>query len=160
VKGNIRNIPTKDLDRRLVVLLRNTSDIVVKARNRELRKYGISLEEWGVLSVINIIGEEATPAEISRWLFREHHSVTTILNRMARKGLIKRTKDLERKNMVRATLTEKGEKLFQTASKAQVPERVVSNLSIEDRKQLVRSLYTLRAGAQKELGVEYNPPFP
>jgi MarR family transcriptional regulator, organic hydroperoxide resistance regulator len=156
-------IPTKDLERRLIVLLRNTSDIVVKARNRELRKNGISLEEWGVLSVVNSIAEnncQQTPAEISRWLFREHHSVTTLLNRMAKKGLIKTTKDLERKNLVRVTLTDKGEKIFQAGTKANVHERIVSGLSVEEQKQLVRFLYTLRAEAQKELGIENTPPFP
>jgi DNA-binding MarR family transcriptional regulator len=160
LKVQHKTIPLKDIDRRLIILLRTTSDVVLKARNRELRKYGISLEEWGVLNIAQLIGETATPAEIARWLFREHHSVTSLLNRMVKKGLIKRTKDLERKNLVRVNLTELGHKTYLAARKARVHEQIASNLSIEDRKQLIRYLYEIRAGAQNILGIEYTPPFP
>lgn len=45
-----------------------------KARDKELRKYNISVRQAGVLFVTQAIGRKATPAEISRQLLRRSHS--------------------------------------------------------------------------------------
>lgn len=60
-------------------------------------QYGITPEQAGVLFCIKVIGKEATPAKISRYTIREPYTVSAMLNRMERKGLIKKVKDLDRK---------------------------------------------------------------
>ncbi|OGO20371.1 MAG: hypothetical protein A2144_11260 [Chloroflexi bacterium RBG_16_50_9] len=150
-----------DQDRRLVVLLRLTTDAIVKVRRKELRrKYGVSIEEWGALSIIRRIGDKATPAEIARWMFREHHSVVALLNRMEKKGLVKKTRDLDRKNMMRVRLTEKGEQVYITSAKASAHRGVVSDLSKDERRQLIQYLTILRDRALEKLGIDYKPDFP
>ena len=150
----------KDEDRRLVVLLRLTNDAIIRVRRKDLRKYGISVEEWGVLSMVRLIGEKATPAEIARWMFREHHSVVALLNRMEKKGLISKTRDLERRNMRRISLTKKGEEAYLTSGEADAHREVVSDLSPDERQQLIKYLRVLRDRALKNLGIEYKPKFP
>ena len=84
-----------DQDYNLWVLLHQAKDAVFKAREKELSQYGISAMEAAALFIIQAIGDKATPAEISRWIFREHHTVTALLSRMEKKGLITKVKDLE-----------------------------------------------------------------
>ena len=89
-----------DQDYKLWVLLNQVRDAVLKARQKELDQYNISASQAATLFVIEAIGPKATPAEISRRLFRKPHSVAGragILSRMEKKGLVRRFKDLDGK---------------------------------------------------------------
>ncbi|MFC1867278.1 MarR family winged helix-turn-helix transcriptional regulator [Thermodesulfobacteriota bacterium] len=150
----------KNEDYRLWVLMRLTRDAMAKSREKELRRYGISSRESAVLFIIQAVGDKPTPAEISRWMFREQHSVSTLLNRMEKKGLIKKTKDLDRKNMVRVSLTDKGRQTFDKSSQTESIHRLLSVLSKKEYKQLFSILGILRDRALEDLAIEYKPPFP
>lgn len=77
---------SRDKDFNLWVLLQQARDAVFKAREKELNQYGITPMEAAALFTIQAIGDTATLAEIARWIFREHHTATALLNRMERKG--------------------------------------------------------------------------
>ena len=89
------------------MLLNQATDATLRARQKELDRYGISAAQAAVLFIIQAIGEKATPAEITRWLFREPHSVSGMLSRMEKQGLVRKVKDLDGKNLVRIAMTEK-----------------------------------------------------
>jgi len=93
----------------------------------------------------------ATPAEISRWLFREPNTVSQLLTRMEKQGLIRKAKDLERKNLVRITLTEKGEEAYQGQTEMRVISKILSSLSPKERDKLGSYLKKLRDVAIIEL---------
>lgn len=150
----------KDLDYRLLVLLRQAEHAVFRSRYKELHKYGISTEEAAVLFIVQCIGYRAIPAEISRWMLRERHSITALLNRMKKKGLIKMTKDLDRKNLIRVSLTKKGKRLYDTSTGMESHRIIMSSLSEQNRKQLVSYLRSIRDRALEELKVSNKPPFP
>ena len=147
-------------DYRLWVLMRLSQRALAKAREKALRRYGISSTESAVLFVIQAASDEPTPAEISRWMFREQHSVSTLLNRMEKKGLIKKTKDLQRKNMVRVGITSKGKQIFNKSKQTESVHRLLSVLSKKEHKQLFSILNNLRDRALEDLAIEYKPPFP
>ncbi len=69
----MNTLSTTDRDYNLWVLLHQAKDAVFKARQKELSQYGISAMEAAALFIIQAIGNKPTPAEISRWIFREHH---------------------------------------------------------------------------------------
>ena len=104
-------------DYELWALLYQTRDAIFLAREKELSAYDITTMKASVLFVANSIGDDATPAEIARWLMRKAHSVSGLLQRMEKDGLIEKTKDLKRKNMVRVTITDKGHEALQFARK-------------------------------------------
>ena len=79
---------------------------------------------------------------------------------MERKGLVRKVKDLRRKNLVRVVLTEKGHKAYKRAIKRELVHRVLSVLSEEEHQQLRACLQKLRDKAFEEIGVAYKPPFP
>lgn len=154
------NNSSEDRDYNLWVLLHQTRDATYNAREKELRQYGISPMEAAVLFIIQAIGDEATPAEISRWLFRKQHSVTALLVRMEKKGLVKKTRDLARKNMVRVTITEKGNQAHSNSANRDSIHKTMSTLSEEEHRQLSASLLKVRDVALKEIKIDYELPFP
>lgn len=149
-----------DRDFKLWVLLHQTRDAVHKTAEKELRRFGLSPMEAALIFAVHSIGERATPAEISRWLFRESHSVSGLLDRMAKKGLVRRSKDLDKKNLVRVSLTEKAQQFYNTYAEIKAIDTVLSSLSEEEREQLGASLEKLRDTALDTLGVEREMPFP
>ena len=143
-----------DQDGDLWTLLAQTRDAMFKAKQKELNEYKISATASSALSVIQSIGNRAIPAEISRRLFREPHSISGLLNRMEKAGLVRKTKDLDKKNLVRVELTDKGyEAYYQSMGGESIP-KIVSSLSDKDCEQLRSSLQTLRDEALKVIGVE------
>ncbi|MFC1955946.1 MarR family winged helix-turn-helix transcriptional regulator, partial [Chloroflexota bacterium] len=105
-----------------------------KVRTKELSQVGISNEEAAVLLVSHILNSRATPAEISRWLLREPHSISSLLHRMETKGLVKNVKDLKRKNMIRVEPTAKGKQAYDESEKRHSIHRIISALNNEQRK--------------------------
>ena len=150
----------EDKDYLLWVLLHQTTDGIVLGRDKELRRYGISTIEAAVLFSVQSIGDKATPAEISRWLLRKPHSVSGLLKRMERKGLIKKAKDLNRKNLVRVSLTEKGKHAYCHSTERKFIHKVMSALTEEERQQLKSYLERLRTTTIKHIGIKYQPHFP
>jgi DNA-binding MarR family transcriptional regulator len=147
-------------NRQIIGLFLQTRDLFMNIKRKELRKYGVTFEEATVLLHIKILGEEATPVELSRWLLRKHHSITGLLSRMEKKGLILRNKDLKKKNMIRVSMTEKGQKLYQNAKTEDSLYRIIDLLSIAQKRHFVRCLNIMRNEALKELRIEDKPPVP
>jgi DNA-binding MarR family transcriptional regulator len=154
------SFPPIDQDVKLWVLLHQTRDAAYKVTEKELRPLGLSPMEAGVLFVVNATGERATPAEISRWLFRESHSVSGLLDRMEQKGLVKRNKDLEKRNLVRISLTDKAREIADSYLGTKTLHRILAALTEEQRQQLGQSLQILRDTALADLGFERALPFP
>jgi len=77
-EDNLKNLPSERPSNltdsyRLFHLLRQTADVVHKTREVELKKYKLTPEQAGALVGIHSLGKKATPAELSRWLFRERN---------------------------------------------------------------------------------------
>ncbi len=151
---------TEDKDYELWVLLAQAQEAMYKARQHELRRYNLTPRQSAVLFIIRAIGDKVTPAEISRWLLRESHSVSEIISRMEKQGLLKKVRDLDRKNLVRIELTEKGSEAYNQAIKMGSIHTIVSALSDEERRQFSSTLKMIRDRAIQESGKELRTPFP
>ena len=79
---------------------------------------------------------------------------------MEKQGLVKKVKDLDRKNLVRITLTEEGHQAYRESIKRESIHRIMSSLSEEERQQLKSSLLKLRDTALEEPQIESKPPYP
>ena len=144
----------------LWVRLRQTAHAIHKAREKELRQSGISIMESAALFIVQAIGRKATLVEISRLLFREPNSVSELVRRMEKNGLVRKVKDLDKRNMIRVVLTEKGEQAYSQASKRASIHRIMSVLSEADRQQFDSYLIKLSKKAITELGRSSIPPIP
>jgi len=110
------------------------------ARERELAQYGISSRTAATLLVVWAMDNKATPTDISRWLLREPHSVTGLLDRMERDGYIHRFQDRQRKNVVRVAMTEKGRDVYFKSLRRESYHGIMSVLSEDEREELRRIL--------------------
>ena len=131
------------------LLIRQTADLINQELAYELRSRGCVPEiQTALLFVVKTLGEQASPSEISRLMLRQRHSTCHLIDRMVKKGLLKKTKDLERKTMKRVSLTDKGEEALQKALLAgKTIERIVGALSDKEINCLVGHLKKLRNGA-------------
>lgn len=141
---------------KLFFSLRITADAIHKAREQELKKYGISPQQSLALVCIYSMKNKATPAELSRWVFREPNSITILLNRMEKMGLIKKKADIKRKNIIRLSLTKKGLEAYKHAVEFQTFYKIINVLPEDKRKQLFSLLKELREEVFQELRLNVN----
>lgn len=126
-----------------------TREIIIKAREQEFKKFDIPTHQGNNIFLIHFLGDNATPSEIARHLFKEKHSTTEILNRMKKRGLVRRVHDLERKNMVRIVLTKKALTIYNRAMSH--VENIMSVLSEEDRQEFLLYFKKLQEKGLEEL---------
>jgi DNA-binding MarR family transcriptional regulator len=129
------------------MLLDRTHKVLERVRETELNKLGITPIEAKVLDALKTAAEPVTPAKLSRWLYREPHSVSGLLNRMVIDGLVRKSKDLGKKNLVRVSLTHKGEEALKQLGNAGAIVKITSHLTKRERDTLERCLQRLQAEA-------------
>ncbi len=144
---------------RLWVLLGQARDVIRNAIRRELEQFNVTPRQAAVLMVLQANAEKLTPAEISRQLFREPHTISAILKRMEKQGWLTRHKDLNKKNLIRVALTEEGRKLYLKTSKRKSIHKIFSCLSKEDVRQLSSCLEKLKRRGMKEIGMKHDTFF-
>jgi DNA-binding MarR family transcriptional regulator len=145
-------LPAPDEYFMLWVLLAQNKDAILRARERDYARYGISNERRAVLYIIQNNGGRATPVEISLALFRELHSVTEMLKRMEADDLIERHKGSGR-SKVEVTLTDKGHAVFEQSLHNETDRRIFSVLTKKEREALASTLFKLRGKVLQDLGI-------
>jgi len=144
----------------LWLLIAQAKDAVSKARHRELELFNINKERRAVLWSVQNNGGESTPVNIARQLFKELHSVSEMLKRMERQGLVERSKRSGKSSAI-VKLTKKGEEVFNQSRHNEVDKRIFSVLSKKRRERLASDLWTIRNQALRELGIpEWHIKFP
>lgn len=136
----------------LWVLIAQTRDAILRARELEYAQYGISNERRAVLAIIQNSGGRATPVDIARDLFRELHSVTEMLARMEKDGLVTKHKGTGR-SKVEVSLTEKGRDVFHQSIHNETDAKIFSALTKKQRERLSQYLWKLRGRTLQHLGI-------
>ncbi len=139
---------------RLFQLLRYTADAIHRAREYELKKYNITPEQAGALVCILSLGNHATQAELSRWLFRLPNSITILINRMEKLGLVKKRRDKKRKNIMRLSLTKKGYEAYRHSIEFKAFLPIINVLPENKRQELWSLLQTVREKVFKNLNLD------
>ena len=140
-----------DDDYNLIALINQTGHAVSLARTRELAPHGLSMMRAAVLLVLQMRDNNATPTEISQWLLREPHTISALLDRMEKDGLIRRYRDLHKRNTVRVAMTEKGRVAYQESLTRETFHSVMSVLTEEEREQLRHAMTKLWLRALQEV---------
>jgi MarR family transcriptional regulator, organic hydroperoxide resistance regulator len=131
---------TKEQEYYSWVTLSRTNLAILKVRQKEMLRSGISLAQSSILSIVYTRNNRVTPAEISRELMRNPNTVTELLFSMEKDGLLKRVKDMPRKNMIRVELTEKGLEAYHRVTRGQSISEILSVLTKEEQRQMVAHL--------------------
>lgn len=144
----------------LWTLLNQAQHAAIRASETELRQLGVPQMHAEVLMIVKSEDRPVTPAEISRSLFREPHTISGLLTRMEKQGLVKRVRDLQRKNMVRIAITDKGERAYRKLSEVNAISSIMSSLSSREQEGLKDILMKLRRRALEELRMRQPLPYP
>jgi len=148
-----------DKDYNTWMLLSQIYKLVHKARVQELFKYDITPEQAGILFSIKAaeaFGYDQTLTTISRFTVLEPHSVSEILSRMEKNGLIEKTKGT--RNVLSVNITEQGQRAYELSTKREPMHNVMSCLSEEERRQLDRLLKKVLRVAIQETTKPIGPP--
>jgi len=74
---------------RLWLLLHQTYNSISKCEDNVFSKYGITTEQHAVLMAIHHIQGPVTPTEVGQWLDRNTNSISLIVERMVKLGLMR-----------------------------------------------------------------------
>ena len=131
-------------------------DLICKARSIELSKLGLTAEQSKILRVLMVENGTSTINEISETTLKRHNTISLIVKRMEKTGLVKREKT-DSSNRYQITITEKGIKLFETMPLNSI-DMIFSSLSPEEKEVLVSILEKLDKKTRYILGLDYIPP--
>jgi len=160
IQNNIqknRLLKINDPEINLYILLDQANGIMSNAIDLELRHLKTTQPQVRVLTMLSREDRPVTIEELANWCLKEFNSVSTLINRMEQKGLIKKSK-MEGDLKTYVTLTEKGSILYHL----QVTERsihlVFNKLSAKEKKQLEAILKKVRDATRDLLGLDFKSP--
>lgn len=140
----------EDREYDLWILISRVYHMIAKLRNVEMNKYGILPVQAYMLFIIQAMGNTTTPAELSRFVYQQRNSVSDILKRMEKQGLITKEKNPDGNRRVLVRMTKKGEKVLQLSKQREHLHNIMSVLSEEKRRQLESLLELLKDSAIEE----------
>jgi DNA-binding MarR family transcriptional regulator len=136
----------KNLDKGSWVLLRQAYNLIVKCEDQVFSEYELTTEKHAVLMAIKHISGPVRITDIARWLDRSVNSVSMIIDRMVKAGLVRRVRDRKDRRTVFVTMTPKAEQAYVPSTVAGwgLIQEILSPLSDEDKRTLIKMLETLR----------------
>ena len=159
--GSNRQRRKTESDHKLSTLIDHTSDAMLRVRERELLPAGISSIEAAVLYTLANCKKPTTVAEISRWILREPHSTSRLIQRMEARGLVAKSRDLPRSNLVRVSMTDKGRSAYEySMEKRDSIRELMSMLTEAEKQQLDGLLRKLLHASLDELRIKRDVPYP
>jgi DNA-binding MarR family transcriptional regulator len=123
-----------------------TDNLLRQCQDQICSEYGLTVEQYAVLIVLNYTGGSARITDIAQWLIRSTNSVTMIVDRMVKLGLVKRTRDRTDRRVVNVTASSKGNAAVEQAHVAilEFVSKIFQPLSNEDNNTLFRLLGTVK----------------
>ena len=147
---NLKTGKREDREYDLWILISRVYHMIAKLRNVEMNKHGILPVQAYMLLVIKAMGNATTPAELSRFVYQQRSSVSDILKRMEKQGLITKEKKLEGNRRVLVKMTKKGDKVLRLSKQREHLHRIMSVLSEENGRRLELLLELLKDSAIDE----------
>ncbi|MFO7996656.1 MAG: MarR family transcriptional regulator [Dehalococcoidia bacterium] len=139
--------------------LHQTSDVLFRCEDQIVHQFGITAEQYTVLTAVEGLNDPVKITDVARRLGRKVNSVSMLVDRMVNAGLVTRKRDLPDRRAVRLGMTSKGRKACERATPAvsRLIEEVFLPLSPEDTDVLAKLLEALRGKALKYLGSRLHP---
>jgi len=126
--------------------------MVVKCEDKVFIEHDISPEQYTVLMAIKYLDNPVTPTKLAKFLIRNQNSVSMIVDRMVKAGLVRRVNDQRDRRSVRLFITGSGKEALDraAASSRELVQRIMGKLTDGDIGELILLLEKI-----KESSVEY-----
>jgi DNA-binding MarR family transcriptional regulator len=151
--GDIQQHDARDVDFQLWRLLDSTRYMIFRSRELELARLGLTPEQAFTLDILQSSGGSSTINQIVSMTQRQHNSISTLVDRMARQGMVRKTRSRKDRRTLRVSLTEKGHDLF-----VKIPRDSIKNAfsCLEDKEKNVLTAYLdrVQAGIYASIGIK------
>jgi len=123
-----------------------TYTLLKKCEDQILEEYGLTTEQYAVLGAIDYFVGPTKVTDIAQWLERSTNSISMIVDRMVKAGLVRRVRSTADRRVVRVVNTSKGENALKPATRASLEaiRKILLSLSYEDRSTLISLLGTIK----------------
>ena len=139
------------------VLFERARSAYSRVRELELAQFGLSPEQAAILHTLQSKGSFATCEEIANMIIRQYHSVTSIVNRMEKNGLVEKIKTKKGRRYL-ISITQKGENLYNSVPRNSI-KMTLSVLTPEEKQQLTLYLQKMLSKGREMLGMDNKYPF-
>ncbi|MGA8848645.1 MAG: MarR family transcriptional regulator [Dehalococcoidia bacterium] len=116
-----------------------TSDVLRTCTEQLFSEYHITTEQYDVLVSVKYLGDRVNITDIATWLRRSTNSISMLVDRMVKAGLVRRVRDRVDRRVVYVVITSKAENILELASPGlwEFIKDTLSPLSDEDRRIFV-----------------------
>jgi DNA-binding MarR family transcriptional regulator len=131
---------------RLWLLLHRVHDALTLCEDSIFGEYEITTEQFRLLGAVTSRGGSLRPSDLALLLERSPNSVSMLVDRMVKAGLVKRKRDRIDRRVVNVTLTDKGKKAVESATPAgwEFIQKILSPVPEKDRDVLAALLETVK----------------
>jgi len=123
-----------------------TYTLLKRCEDQIFYEYGLTTEQFSVLGAIDYLTGPTKVTDIAKWLERSTNSISMIVDRMVKAGLVRRIRDRSDRRVVHVVNTSKGENALKPAAQAsfKIIRKILLQLSYEDRSTLISLLGTMK----------------
>jgi DNA-binding MarR family transcriptional regulator len=147
----------EDVDFQLWRTLDSARYMIFRRREMELARIGLTPEQAVALDIVQANGGSSTINQIVSMTQRQHNSISTLVDRMARQGMVRKTRGRKDRRTLRISMTAKGEDLFGRMPRESV-RIAFSCLESNEKRDLTEYLDRVLTNVYASIGVE--SPFP
>ena len=109
---------------------------IMLLRQKELGLYNVPVRQTLFLYTLDSLGPKATLSDVAKEMERKIGVISKQAVIMEKDGLIKRTQDTPKSNLLSLELTEKGLEMVKLARKSKAIDTILSFLKKEEREQM------------------------
>jgi DNA-binding MarR family transcriptional regulator len=139
------------------VLMDSAHFTISRSRFLEIAQFGLTPEKAQILHAIESNGGSLTQSKISEFTMRQHHSVSSLINRMVKEGLLKKVKYPGDRTFT-VIMTKKGLGKYSNLTHKSI-DMILSSLTDKEKLALYALLEKLLNTSRNLLGLDYEPPF-
>ena len=135
----------KNTEVRLWLLLRRVGDQLSLCEDMVYSKFGLTSEQFAVLGCIKSRGP-LRPTDFALLLDRSPNSISMLVDRMVKAGLVRRKRDTKDRRVVFVSMTDKGREGIDQAAPAgwEFVQKVLSRFSYDEQRALANTLETVK----------------
>jgi DNA-binding MarR family transcriptional regulator len=150
------------------VVFHQTHDLIIKYEDNAFGSEEITREQFLILWMMKFMDVDGkspvTITDLTSSLIRNVNSISAIVDRMEKRGLIKKIRDLPDRRAIRLTMTEKGIQVYKSALKQdkQIRKKIISIFSDKELRTLVALLKKMKKRITEENGlsdIKIDPEF-
>lgn len=131
--------PFRDLRHETVLNVVRTATLLSARGGQVFRKFGLTEAQFNVLFALKFVGDGITQAELGKRLIVTRASITSVLDKLEKKGLVQRVDVPGNRRVNHVSLTEAGLELVARVEPAYIGEihRILAEFDEDDCHQLI-----------------------